>query len=331
LLYCLQFFPEVRLIDSGLVRLKLKTDTFSVDVLPALGGKIASMRQNGIELLQQPLLPYAPRTLSTAFEDSDASGFDECLPSVSACEIESPSGRISVPDHGEFWRLACDSHSPADNELHLVSTGSVLPLRFERKLRLVAETGRHRANTLHIEYRVENIGQHEIQYAWSAHPLFAVDPGDHIDFPPSVNTVKVENSARRRLGVNGAVHPWPFAQLTSGELAHLDRVGHEADKIGDKLYAVAPASDGWCAIERRSAGLRVQVEFDPKLTPWLGLWLCYGGWPENRALRQYCVALEPCTSPVDSLVGSIAAGHARTLAPGQCDSWWMRIVTSVVS
>jgi hypothetical protein len=319
------------LIESGQVRLQLKTDTFCVDVLPELGGKIASIRQNGVEILQQPLLPYAPRTLSTAFEESDASGFDECLPSVSACDIDSPDGKLSIPDHGEFWRVCHDAVSPNETELRLTSTGSVLPLRFERKLSLLAEPGRHTTNTLHIEYGLENIGQHEIHYAWSAHPLFAVDPGDRIHLPASINTVTVENSARRRLGASGAVHPWPFAQLSSGEFANLDQVGHESDNVGDKLYAAPPAADGWCAIERKSAGLRVQVEFDPALTPWLGLWLCYGGWPEHQALRQFCVALEPCTSPVDSLSTAIAAGQARTLAPGQCDLWWMRIVTTVGS
>ena len=319
------------MVEPGFARLELKTDTFAVDVLPALGGKIASMRKNGIELLQQPLQPYAPRTISSTFEDSDASGFDECLPSVSACDITSTGRRISIPDHGEFWRIKHHATSPANNELHLTATGSVLPLRFERTLRVVRESGRHQPEALQIDYQLENIGQDEIPYAWSAHPLFAVDPDDCIRLPESVTTIKVENSGRSRLGANGRVHPWPFAQLSSGELAQLDRVGHESDNVGDKLYAACPAADGWCAIERKSAGLRVQVEFDPALTPWLGLWLCYGGWPENRALRQYCVALEPCTSPLDSLSSAIDAGQARTLAPGQCDLWWMRVVTTVVS
>ncbi len=317
--------------EPDFARVALKTDTFSVEVLPALGGKVASMRKNGVELLQQPLLPYAHRTLATAFEESDASGFDECMPSVSACDIDGPGGKISIPDHGEFWRLACDVSSSNDTELHLTATGSVLPLRFERKLRLVKDSGRHQPEALHIEYRLENIGQDVIAYAWSAHPLFAVDPGDCVQLPGEVTTVKVEGSAGHRLGSAGSVHPWPFVQLASGELASLDLVGHESDNVGDKLYAAAPLSDGWCAIERKSAGLRVQVEFDPALTPWLGLWLCYGGWPENRPLRQYCVALEPCTSPVDSLSTAMVSGHARTLAPSQCDFWWMRIVTTVVS
>jgi galactose mutarotase-like enzyme len=311
-------------------RLTLKTDTFAVDVLPALGGKIASMLKNGVELLQQPLLPYAPRTITTAFEDSDASGFDECLPSVAACEIESPSGKIAIPDHGEFWRLPCAVASHTRDELRLTADGSVLPLRFERKLRIESDSHHPATETLHIDYRVENIGEADLPYAWSAHPLLAVDPGDRIALPSSVTEIRVENSARNRLGPAGAVHSWPITKLASGEEAALDRAGDASDNVGDKIYAAAP-SEGWCAIERRRAGLRVQIEFDPALSPFLGSWLCYGGWPEGRTNRQYCVALEPCTSPVDSLAAAVTAGRARTLFPGQCDLWWMRIVTTVVS
>jgi len=316
------------------VRLLLKADTFAVDVLPALGGKVASVRKNGIELLQQPLLPYAPRTLTTPFEDSDASGFDECLPSVSACEIDTPSGKVGIPDHGEFWRLPCTVESQTQHEIHLTSTGTVLPLRFERRLCIESYSPHTGADTLRIDYRVENVGQTDLHYAWSAHPLFAIDPGDRILLPASVTEVKVEGSARNRLGSKGAVHSWPTARLASGEMIELDRVSNVSDNIGDKIYTAAPP-EGWCAIERWSAGLsvglRVQVEFDPDLSPFLGLWLCYGGWPEGRANRQYCVALEPCTAPVDSLATAMAGGWARKLVPGQCDLWWMRIVTTVVS
>ena len=301
-----------------------------MNVLPALGGKIASMRFNGIELLQQPLLPYAPRTLTTSFEESDAGGIDECLPSVAACEIDTPSGPVFVPDHGEFWRLPCAVTSQNGQEAHLTASGAVLPLRFDRKLRVFNSSAHHRDATLQIDYRVENTGHNPIPYAWSAHPLFAVDPGDRILLPPTVNEIRVEASARNRLGARGRIHPWPLAELAAGEFTELDRVGNVSDNIGDKIFATSP-EDGWCAIERRRARLRVQVEFDPRLCPFLGMWLCYGGWPQNHTRRQYCVALEPCTIPVDSLAAAIAAGQARTLLPGQCDLWWIRIVTTVVS
>ncbi|HEX3471525.1 MAG TPA: hypothetical protein VHT28_10100 [Silvibacterium sp.] len=308
----------------------MKTDTLALHVLPALGGKIASMLKNGIELLQQPLAPYALRTFTTAFEDSDASGFDECLPSVSASEIDSPTGKIAIPDHGEFWRLPCEVESQTPLEVCLTSSGTVLPLRFKRRLRIEPDPRDAGADTLRIDYKVENVGQIDVHYAWSAHPLFAVDSGDRVHLPPSVTEVTVEGSARGRLGASGTIHPWPLVELASGELAELDRAGNVSDNIGDKVYTAAPG-EGWCAIERRSAGLRVQVEFDPTLSPFLGLWLCYGGWPKDRAKRQYCVALEPCTAPVDSLSMAIARGWAKVLAPGQSDLWWTRIIASVVS
>jgi hypothetical protein len=309
--------------DEQTKRVILKADTLDATILPALGGKIASLKKNGIELLQQPLRSYAPRTLTMGFEESDASGFDECLPSVAACEIESPFGGIAIPDYGEFWRLQCEVDAHSSSAARLSATGTVLPLRLERTLRVTADT-------LHIDYRLENTGHSELHYIWSAHPLFAIDPGDRILLPSSVNEVQVEGSAHNRLGPRGGIQSWPAVTLADGSTADLSLAGEATDDTGDKVYAVAP-TEGWCAIERREPGLLVRVEFDPTLSPYLGLWLCYGGWPEGRENRQNCVALEPCTGPADSLATAMAHGWAMSLAPGQSSSWWMRIETSVVS
>src|ERR1700678_3786084 len=77
----------------------------SVTILPGLGGKIASIRIGQRELLQAPLLPYAPRTQTMSFDAADASGWDECLPSVAACTVETENGTASIPDHGDLWRV----------------------------------------------------------------------------------------------------------------------------------------------------------------------------------------------------------------------------------
>jgi galactose mutarotase-like enzyme len=311
-------------------RLVLKANSFTVEVLPALGGKIASMQKNGVELLQQPLLPYAPRTATMSFDESDASGFDECLPSVAACEIDGPAGKIAIPDHGEFWRLPCQIESHNDASVRLAAIGSVLPLRLERSISIESDPQRPGADILRIGYWLENIGETNLPYAWSAHPLFAVDAGDRIVLPSSVTAVQVEGSAHNRLGPKGTVHSWPSTTLADGETVRLDYAGDLADDIGDKLYAAAPP-EGWCQIERKRAGLRIRIEFDPAQSPYLGLWLCYGGWPEGHAKRQQSVALEPCTAPDDSLATGIAKGWARTLEPGQSYFWRMNIIVDVVS
>src|ERR1700760_2306784 len=184
----------------------LESGTLRVTVMPALGGKVASIQllPQKEELLQKPLLPYAERTPYMRFDASDASGWDECLPSVAACEVQTPSGTASVPDHGDFWQVAWQVESQSNNELTLFADGFSLPLRFRKTLHLAEG----RLDTI---YSVTNLAKHAVDYIWSVHPLFAVEQGDRIVLPPSVREVTVEGSAQNRLEAHGAKHAWPVA------------------------------------------------------------------------------------------------------------------------
>jgi galactose mutarotase-like enzyme len=260
--------------------------------------------------------------MEMGFEEGDASGIDECLPSVAGCSVYVPGRMVHVPDHGDFWRVAWEC-TQAGNELRMAAMGVSLPLRLERVLRL-------EGSALGMAYRVINMGEAPVEWAWAAHPLFAAERGDRIVLPASVVQVQVEGSGQQRLGKKGAVHPWPLTVSSGGGRVDLSVAGGIEDGFGDKLFTAAPA-EGWAALERRQAGVRIAVQFDAQRSPWLGLWLCYGGWPEGKAHRQQCVAIEPCTAPVDSLAEAMAAGQARRLEPGESDEWGMRIVVSRLS
>jgi len=296
----------------------LESEALRVTVLPTLGGKIASLRwrRGDVELLQAPLRPYEERTLTMGFEEGDASGFDECLPSVAACAVPGPDGTVQIPDHGDFWRLpwSCTRNGMS---LAMAATGVSLPLRLERTLALEGAA-------LRLSYRVKNIGEGPAEYGWSAHPLFAVERGDRVELPASVKEVRVEGSAGGRLGRKGAMHPWPRTRSATGASIDWSVAGGPGDEVGDKVFAAAPP-EGWAAVVRREQRVRVEVRFNAAQTPWLGLWLCYGGWPERQSARQQCVALEPCTAPVDSLAEARQQGWARKLAPGASDAWSMEI------
>jgi galactose mutarotase-like enzyme len=302
----------------------MQTDTLRATVLPALGGKIASLRwlPGDVELLQTPLMPYAARTSTMAFDEGDASGIDECLPSVAACAVTMPDGLAEVPDHGDFWRVEWEAEQEG-NEIRMAAMGASLPLRFERTLRL-------EDHALSFAYRATNVGHAPVPWAWAAHPLFAVDPGDRVVLPPEVARVQVEGSAGQRLGARHSGHAWPRTVDMRFEVVDLSIAGGIADGIGDKLFTEAPA-EGWAAIERPRHGVRIEFRFDPKQTPWLGLWLCYGGWPEGKLNRQQCVAIEPSTAGMDSLAEAMAAGQARRLGPGASDEWGMQIRVLCVS
>jgi galactose mutarotase-like enzyme len=295
----------------------------SVNLVPAFGGKIASIRVAGNELLQAPLAPMEPRTRTMPFDAGDASGWDECLPSVAACTVDVAGTPAHVPDHGDLWRVAwqADRHSSGAGATFRAKCFS-LPLLLERTVSLKA-TGTQSWD-LSLTYKVTNTGDAPVPWSWAAHPLFAVDPGDRIVLPDSIHTLRVEGSGGGRLGKSVNLVKWPIANLAAGGQTDLRVAQPPESEIGDKLFAgPLSAQENWCALERPSVGVRIRFRFDPACTPYLGLWICYGGWPDRPGIKQNCVALEPSTAPVDSLAQT--GPWSRTLRPGETYSWPMNV------
>jgi galactose mutarotase-like enzyme len=311
----------------------MRAGNCSVTILPWLGGKIASIQIGDRELLQSPLAVYAPRTPTMGFDAGDASGWDECLPSVAACTVETAAGTASVPDHGDLWRVQWKSRDQGsgvrDRQVTRGCEGSVrlrgecfsLPLVLERTVGLAETSTGWR---LRLDYALRNTGGSAVPWSWAAHPLFVVEAGDRIVLPASVATLRLEGSGGGRLGRNGNIVGWPVAELADGGKSNLS-VAQGADSgIGDKLFAgPLRATENWCALERLKAGVRIKVEFDATATPYLGLWICYGGWPERPGAKQMSVAMEPATSPVDSLAET--GPWSRLLATGQSFHWPMTV------
>jgi len=293
----------------------------AVELVPELGGKVSSIRVRGHELLQAPLATPAPRTQTMGFDEGDASGWDECLPSVAGCTVETAGGPAAVPDHGDLWRVAWDVIQADATSVTLRGACFSLPLTVERKLTL-KETPQ--GWELKADYKVTNTGSHAAPWSWAAHTLYATEAGDVIELPQTLTSLRLEGSGGERLGKGGDTVAWPVAKLAHGGETDL-RVAQAPDAgIGDKLFAgPLAAGENWCALRRPSAGVRIRVSFDVAATPYLGLWICYGGWPERPGTKQVCVALEPSTAPVDSL--AIAGPWSRTLLPGQSFSWPMTI------
>jgi galactose mutarotase-like enzyme len=293
----------------------------SVTVLPHLGGKIASIRVKGRELLQAPLAPLAPRTRSMPFDASDASGWDECLPSVAECTVETTDGERKIPDHGDLWRVDWKPVACSDHSVALRAKCFSLPLTLERTL-VVTESAR--GWHLSLSYKLINHGAHPVPWSWAAHPLFSAEKGDRIVLPQSIHSLQLEGSGGGRLGTSGATVSWPIAALSNKNQTNLSVAQSPNSGIGDKLFA-GPLTEGqnWAALERPSAGLRIKFGFDVAATPYLGLWICYGGWPSRPGPKQVCVALEPSTAPADSLAKS--GPWSRVLAAGHSFEWPMHV------
>ena len=305
------------MINANQEGVSISAGSLSLTIAPHLGGKIASIRIKGRELLQAPLIPRGPRTLTMPFDAGDASGWDECMPSVAGCQVETPNGIATIPDHGDLWRVAWQQLASSADSATFRGECFSLPLALERTL-TVAETGK--GWRLSADYKVTNTGKYPVPWSWAAHPLFAVERGDRILLPDSVRSLRLEGSGGGRLGESDATVLWPVANLAVGGTTDLSEVLPPESGIGDKLFAgtLGPA-ENWCALERLLAGVRITMHFDSEATPYLGLWICHGGWPDRPGPKQVCVALEPATAPVDSL--SRTGPWSRVLAPGGSFSW----------
>jgi len=254
-----------------------------------------------------------------SFDESDASGWDECLPSVAACQVETEAGTAAIPDHGDLWRVPWQVVETTADSVTMRARCFSIPLELTRSLLLLETPAGWQ---LQLLYTLANRGAERVPWSWAAHPLFHCEPGDRIVLPPDVAQVRLEGSRGGRLGPGGIELQWPVATLADGARHDLSLVHAAATGWADKLFTGAlPA--GWAVLERPSISMRITVRFDPTVTPYLGLWLCYGGWPEGDTAKQVCVALEPATAPVDSLAETGA--WSRWLAPGETISWPMEV------
>lgn len=292
-----------------------------VTVLPQFGGKIASIQCNGHELLQAPLAPIGSRTKTMPFDAADASGWDECLPSVAACQLPFGDSVASVPDHGDLWRVPWQEIDGNGSSVKLRAACFSLPLEIKRALTLTETKNGYRLN---LEYQLTNTGKEPAPWSWAAHPLFATTSGDRIVLPGTIRALSIEGSRSNRLGKSGQIVSWPVTQTLEAVSTDLSLAQPSDSGIGDKLFAgpLSPTED-WCALERPSAGVRIRVTFNTAENPYLGLWLCYGGWPEKPGPKQTCVAMEPSTAPVDSLAKN--GRWSRVLNPGKSVVWGMSV------
>jgi galactose mutarotase-like enzyme len=316
---------------AGIENVLIRAGECAVTVLPEIGGKIASIRIGERELMQPPLAPIGRRDFTMGFDQSDASGWDECLPSVAACSVETESGSAEIPDHGDLWRVewikagsreqGVGSNKPANALVALIGKCFSLPLELERRIELSETEDGWRLN---LSYLLRNKGEDSMPWSWAAHPLFVVEEGDRIVLPDSIMTLRLEGSGGGRLGKGGDAVRWPLATLTNGSTTDLSVAAAPDSGVGDKLFAgPLEQTENWCELVRSSAGVRIRVTFDTAATPYLGLWICYGGWPEKPGPKQVCVAMEPSTAPVDSL--AVTGPWSRVLAPGECFSWAMEV------
>ena len=190
----------------------LENEALSAVVLPAHGGKVASIiyRPRGFELLfQNPKGVFRRAGRGDDFSMFEACGFDEAFPTVDACVFETAGETLSYPDHGELWSAAFEPKMDGGGIL-LSYHSPVLGYRYEKRFSLEDER-------LVCRYRIENPTGRDLPALWVCHLLVRCEPDMRLLLPPGVMQVQNVFSSDW-LGQRRALLSWPLAEGPRGQV-----------------------------------------------------------------------------------------------------------------
>jgi galactose mutarotase-like enzyme len=141
--------------------MKMRGGPWEIEIRPERGGRLSSLRLGGEELLDQGIGIDDPS--AAGFVAAGAFGWDEMVPNVDVASYpgSGPFAGISLPDHGEAWRLPWSVIDDSTMEC----SGRVLPWKLRRTIALSDSTVR-------LDYVYTNAGDAPLFAYWCAHPLF---------------------------------------------------------------------------------------------------------------------------------------------------------------
>lgn len=299
---------------------ELENEELKLALIPAMGGKMLTLqrKETGTQFLHQAeidLTDYRRPEKEEAFLPPFSSGFDECFPNVSASIYRFKGQDVKLPDHGELWTQAWNFDHKKD-EILLWTRGQKLNYRFAKHIQLSGAS-------VEITYELECLEEVPFDYIWSAHPLLDIAEGDELLLPDEINEMVLNWSSDPAAGSFGDTVQWPKI-LGNDSNIDFNYVRNRSADMAIKLFSDR-LSQGKAGLYKKQTDESLMFSFDVNQVPFLGVWLCYGGWPQNSSLREYTLALEPCSGRPDSLDKACQWGDQRQISPSAIKCWQLQI------
>jgi len=293
--------------EQGFTVQELQGRTATLSMVPELGGRIIGLRslKTGREWCwHQPRPDWLwANNPGDSFGTSPQAGFDECVPTVAACEVK---GRW-IPDHGEVWAQdwPLDPAGLAVGELRATVPMLVSHFVFSRTIRL-GEDG-----AFVFDYSLCNPGSEPEPYLWCLHPLLNLQVGDRLELPAEVRSLRLNGGLGAAMALGDRWdYPEPFPGVN---LDHFEVPGMPGGCV--KAFA-GPLAKGFAAVVNDRSGDRFELTWNAARIPFLGLWV-------NRGHDGFHhVALEPACGAPDSLADAMEGWHQSCLlSPGETTHW----------
>lgn len=307
--------------ENGLIHLVIENEKIRAVFLPEIGGKMKELinLETGTQFLlenQREDKLYSSPFYGSEYSSYDVSGFDECFPTVTACEKSLKNNKkIPFPDHGELWSRAWEFTQVSDL-LTLSIEGMKSKYLFKKKIGV-------KENTIEINYTVKNLSPLSFPYIWSAHPLLKISAGDKLLLPPHTNVVSLYWASKPTIGLPGD-HLNISSLVIEQNKFDFSVVPNNSTNFALKCFT-GRLVKGYSGLYKKQKDETVLFTFDADEIPYLGIWLCYGGWPIDSKKKHYTIGLEPTNGNSDSLAEAIKKNTCSELAPFGEHSWTLKI------
>lgn len=281
--------PAVKLMEDLLL---LENEHIALTLAPHFGARVTSLmdKSTGRNWLVPGDLVGQPGN-EAAFLSAQACGWDECYPTVGRCA--SIAWGRTLRDHGDLWARPWTCTQTQDV---IKATYRDDQTKFTRTLSLEGAS-------VVASYKVTNARDTLLPTLWSQHCLLACEPGEKLTFE----------------GISAMVAGGQAIDIANVGGTDFTKVHNKASGLALKAYGVVDDHARVCVTGENGG---IAFSWSAEDAAYLGLWLDYGGWPEDGPVHQ--VAIEPTTSPSDDLSGALAGDHAIWLKPAQSRTWQVK-------
>jgi galactose mutarotase-like enzyme len=307
--------------ENGFLHLVIENEKIRAVFLPEIGGKMKELinLETGTQFLlenQREDGLYSIPLYGSDFSEYDVSGFDECFPTVSACGKDlNEDKKYCFPDHGELWSREW-RFSYGSDFITLSIEGMKTKYLFEKKIKLIEDS-------IEITYSVRNLSSVAFPYIWSAHPLLQISKGDKLLLPEEIDAVSLHWASDPIVGKPGDLLNLPFLMMEQNEF-DFSIVPNKSVDIALKCFT-EKLSKGYAGLYKKEKNETILFTFDADEIPYLGIWLCYGGWPNDSTGKHYTIGLEPTNGNSDSLSEAVRKDNYSELRPFEEHNWTLKI------
>jgi hypothetical protein len=259
------------------------------------GARISILRYEGQDLLTaNPPSFKAPDQFYGEYETRPVYGYDDCFPTVDPCAF--PDKSIEYKDHGELcwldWQVQVES-----NKL-ICSVDCLNPrVTFKRILEFIG-------NRLIWQFEVENTSDMKIDFLHVMHALLPLS---------QIRSIELPGFAKILDDINLVV---PFLKDPDQVASHL----LEIQSGGYEMLLLKDIDAGSVKLGLQN-NLNLQMTFDNKLFPTLGIWWNNRGYPEEAGLRRAECAFEPIPGTCSNLFHSFNDEIYLRTEPGELLNW----------